>query len=128
LAVCLDRQQAELQGVNVLIADTVLLCLVALTVICLTHVVGLILVIALLTLPAATAAHRVRRLAGMMIVSTVLCVVLTTAPRIAVYELEKQYSIRISAESSIVLTAGMVYLISVFFRRIRLRPRSVAAP
>ena len=56
LAICLDRQQAELQGINVLAANIVLLCLVALTVICLTQVVGLILVIALLSLPAATAA------------------------------------------------------------------------
>jgi zinc transport system permease protein len=121
LAVCLDRQQAELQGVNVLVTDMVLLCLVALTVICLTQVVGLILVIALLTLPAATAAHHSGRLAGMMVVSTMLCLALTTLPRIAVY------GTRISAESSIVLAAGGVYLASVLVRKIRMRSRSLAA-
>jgi zinc transport system permease protein len=121
LAVCLDRQQAELQGVNVLATDMVLLCLVALTVICLTQVVGLILVIALLTLPAATAAHHTGRLAGMMVVSIVLCLALTTLPRIAVY------GTRISAESSIVLAAGVVYLVSVIVRSVRLRSRRLAA-
>ena len=62
-----------------------LLCLVALTVICLTQVVGLILVIALLSLPAATAAHHVTRMMPLAILSTLLCAALTTLPRIAVY-------------------------------------------
>lgn len=112
LAVCLDRQQAELQGVNVLAADIVLLCLVALTVISLTQVVGLILVIALLSLPAATAAHHVTRLGGMIAVATCLCAAVTTLPRIAVY------GTAISAESAIVLAAAGVYLASTVLRRL----------
>ncbi len=110
LAICLDEQQAELQGVNVLAMNIVLLCLVALTVICLTQVVGLILVIALLSLPAATAAHHVTRMGPLLVVTTVLCALLTTVPRIAVY------GTRITPESAIVLTAGAVYLISVGLR------------
>ena len=113
LAICLDQEQAELQGVNVLAANIVLLCLVALTVISLTQMVGLILVIALLSLPAATAAHHVRRMGPMMLVATLLCALLTTLPRIAVY------GTRISAESAIVLAAGGVYLASVVYRRVR---------
>jgi zinc transport system permease protein len=113
LAICLDQEQAELQGINVLRTNIVLLCLVALTVICLTQVVGLILVIALLSLPAATAAHHVGRLAGMIVASTALCALLTTVPRIAVY------GTPISAESAIVLAAGAVYLLSVLVRRFR---------
>ena len=118
LAVCLDPQQARLQGVNVLATNIMLLCLVALTAICLTQVVGLILVIALLTLPAATAAHHQGRLFGMIVVSTVLCMALTTLPRIAVY------GTPISPGESIVLAAGVVYLASVMIRRFRTRPRS----
>ncbi len=121
LAVCLDPQQACLQGVSVLATNMILLCLVALTAICLTQVVGLILVIALLTLPAATAAHHLGRLSGMVVVSILLCIVLTTAPRIAVY------GTPISPGESIVLAAGCVYLMSVLFRRIRNRTRSAAA-
>ena len=112
LAICLDQQQAELQGINVLAVNILLLGLVALTVICLTQVVGLILVIALLSLPAATAAHHVGRMAQMMVVSTVLCGLLTTLPRIAVY------GSPITAESAIVLASGLVYLLSVLARRL----------
>jgi len=111
LAVCLDQQQAELQGISILGTNLVLLCLVALTVICLTQIVGLILVIALLSLPAATAAHHVDRMVSMMWISTVLCALITTVPRIAVY------GTPISAESAIVLAAGGIYLLSVLIRR-----------
>jgi zinc transport system permease protein len=113
LAICLDQQQAELQGINVLATNIVLLCLVALTVICLTQVVGLILVIALLSLPAATAAHHVGRMAQMMVVSTLLCGLLTTVPRIAVY------GTSVTPESAIVLASALVYLLSVLARRLR---------
>ncbi len=110
LAICLDQQQAELQGINVLAMNLVLLCLVALTVICLTQVVGLILVIALLSLPAATAGHYVKRLASMIVVATLLCALITTLPRIAVY------GTRVSPEAAIVLAAAGLYLFSVAFR------------
>lgn len=113
LAICLDEQQAELQGINVLVTNIVLLCLVALTVISLTQVVGLILVIALISLPAATAAHHAGRLSSMMLVSTLLCAFLTTVPRIAVY------GTAVSPESAIVLGAGAVYLASVLVQRLR---------
>jgi len=113
LAVCLDEQQAELQGVSVLGTNLVLLCLVALTVICLTQVIGLILVIALLSLPAATVGHHVKHLVTMMACSTVLCVLLTTEPRIAVY------GTRLSAEAAIILTAAGVYLVSVLVKLAR---------
>ncbi|MCK4872683.1 MAG: metal ABC transporter permease [Phycisphaerales bacterium] len=113
LAICLDEEQARLQGVNVTATNIVLLSLVALTVICLIQVVGLILVLALLTLPAATAGHHVRRIGPMQWVSVGLCIALTTLPRIAVY------GTRISPESAIVLAAAGVYLLSVAMMRLR---------
>lgn len=113
LAICLDRQQAELQGVNVVAVDILMLSLVALTVICLIQIVGLILVIALLTLPAATSAHHFTRMAPMIVGSTVLAALLTTVSRVAVY------GTRISPESAIVLSAGAVYLLSVLVCRLR---------
>ncbi len=66
LALCLDSEQATLRGISVLATDTVLLVLMALTVICLTQVVGLVLVIALMSLPAATAGRLVSRMASMI--------------------------------------------------------------
>lgn len=113
LAICLDQQQAELQGIDVFTTHVVLLCLVALTVICLTQIVGLILVMALLTLPAATATHHVDRISGTMLVATGLSLAITTLPRIAVY------GTPISPEAAIVLAAGAVYLGSTVWHRRR---------
>ncbi len=110
LAICLDQEQAQLQGVNVLAVNVVLLSLVGLTVICLIQVVGLILVLALLTLPAAMAAHHVSRIVPMMLVSVLLCTLLTTLPRISVY------GTQVSPESAIVLSAAGLYLVSVAVR------------
>lgn len=106
LALCLDPEQMQLQGVRARGTSAVLLVLVALTVIVLTQVVGLILVIALLSLPAATAGLVTRRLPSMILLSIVIAVLLTTIPRIAVY------GTRVSPEPAIVLTAGLVFLLA----------------
>jgi zinc transport system permease protein len=111
VAVSMDEQQAELQGVPVLATNLVLLCSIAMTVIALTQIVGLILVIALLTLPAATAGQHFGRLPAMMLASTGICAALTTLPRIAVY------GTAISPESAIVLAAAFVYRSSTLVRK-----------
>ena len=54
-----------------------LLVLVAVTVVLLIQVVGLILVLALLTLPAAVAGHYVHSLGRMMLIATLLGAVLS---------------------------------------------------
>lgn len=114
LAICLDEEQAALQGISVLGTQMVLLCLVALTVIALAQIVGLILVIALLSLPAATASCFVTRMAPLLVASTLLCAGLATMPRIAVY------GTRIGPESAIVLAAAALYLAAICFRKVRL--------
>lgn len=115
LALCLDEQQASLQGIETLRLNMLLLTLVALTVIALIQIVGLILVLALLTLPAATVGHHLQRLAAIMWGSALLSMFLTTLPRIAVY------GTRISPESAIVLAAGLVYFVSFLIRQHRRR-------
>lgn len=114
LSVCLDEEHARLQGINVLQTNLIILALVALTTVALIQVVGLILVIALLSLPAATAAHFTSRMPMMMGLSVLLCLLLTSLPRMAVY------GTRISPESAIVLFAGGVYLLALAYKRIRL--------
>lgn len=112
LAICYDQEHTRLQGVSTVVTDCLLLSLVALAVVCLIQLVGLILVIALLTLPAATASHYVSRMAPMMWISILLCALVTTLPRIAVY------GTAVSAESAIILTSGCVYLVSMVVRRV----------
>jgi zinc transport system permease protein len=112
LALCLDAEQATLRGISVPVTDTVLLVLMALTVICLTQVVGLILVIALISLPAATAGRLVSRMASMIWVAVGLCALLVTVPRVAVY------GTAVSPEAAIVLAAVAVYLVVAALARI----------
>jgi zinc transport system permease protein len=120
LALCLDSEQATLRGIPVLATDTVLLVLMALTVICLTQVVGLVLVIALMSLPAATAGRLVSRMAPTIWVAVGLSALLVTLPRIAVY------GTAISPEAAIVLAAVVVYLLVAAFARARSRRRARA--
>lgn len=79
LAVCFDSEFATLRRVHVERFYFLLLGLTALTVVLLVSVVGIILVIALLTLPAAMANLFAGRLRSMMVLASVLCAVLTTA-------------------------------------------------
>lgn len=111
VAICLDEEFARLQHVNPLRMNLLLLVLVALTVVMLMQFVGLILAIALLTLPAAAAGHHFGRLGTVMLVSVLICALLTTLPRIAFYDT------RINPESGIVLVAAGVYLISLLLLR-----------
>ena len=113
LAICIDREQARLEGVRTLRVDAALLVLVALTVITLTQIVGLLLVIALLSLPAATAARHSRTVLGGIGLSMVICVAVTMVPRIAAY------GTVIGPEPAIILSAGAVYGLSLALSRWR---------
>jgi zinc transport system permease protein len=72
LSLCFDEKQAMLQGLRVHALYLLLLCLVALSVVLLIQVVGAILVIAMLAIPAAIAGSFTHRLSSMMIIATVL--------------------------------------------------------
>ena len=113
LALCLDAEQAELRGIPVLTTDIVLFLLIAVTVIVLTQIVGLILVIALLSLPAAIGARLTTRLGPSMAATFVVSVLVTTVPRIAVY------GTPVSPEAAIVLATAGLYLLVVLRRRPR---------
>ena len=72
-AVCFDEEFARVRGLNTGFFYTLLLVLIAFTVVLLISVVGMVLVVALLTLPAAAAGPFVRSLRQMMVLSTILC-------------------------------------------------------
>ncbi len=106
LAVCCDEEFARLRGVPVAFFYLLLLCLVAVTVVLLIQVVGLILVIALLTLPAAVAGHWVHSLGGMMAIATLLGCTFTSAG------LALAYGPDLPAGPTMILLAGAVYVVS----------------
>jgi len=76
-AVCFDEEYLQLRGINAGLYFQLLLVLVAVTVVLMIQLVGIILVIALLTLPAATAARMTTRLFPMACVATALCLLST---------------------------------------------------
>ena len=109
LAVSFDEEFARLRGVPVNFFYLLFLCLVALTVVLLVQVVGLVLVIALLTLPAAIAGHYIHTMGRMMIAASLLGMVFTTAGIMLSYYLD------VPAGAVIILIAGGSYLASAVF-------------
>ncbi|OPX68259.1 MAG: high-affinity zinc transporter membrane component [Methanoregulaceae archaeon PtaB.Bin108] len=77
-AVTFDEEYARVMNLPVTWLSILLLVLIAVTVVMLIRVVGIILVIALLTLPAATARKFTTKLQSMMVVSVLLGLVFST--------------------------------------------------
>lgn len=111
LAVSFDEEFARLRGVPVAFFYLLLLVLVAVTVVLLIQVVGLILVLALLTLPAAVAGHYVYSLASMMLLATLL------GSAISLCGLALSYTPDLPVGPTIILLAGAVYVISALSTR-----------
>jgi zinc transport system permease protein len=112
LALCFDEEIAELRGVRVKFYYLLLLCMTALTVVLLVRVVGIVLVIALLTLPAAVAGHFSRQLWQMMLAAAVCSMIFTTTG-IAV-----SFHWALPSGPVIVLIAGAAYLVVALFSRL----------
>ncbi len=106
LAISFDEEFARISGIPVGLYNTIFLCLVALTVVLLVQVVGILLVVALLTLPAAAAGRITTRLPAMMFVSIILCLLSTIGG------LALSYKPNLPAGAIIILVAGFIYLIN----------------
>ncbi|MCA9439162.1 MAG: metal ABC transporter permease [Candidatus Omnitrophica bacterium] len=120
LAICFDEEFARLRGVRVEVYYLLLLCLTALTVVLLTTVVGIILVIALITLPAAIAGIFSRTLFQMMVLGSILCGCFTVGGLAVSYDLD------LPPGATIIVLAGSIYLVTILFqsaaRSLLLRP------
>lgn len=86
-AICFDEEQAYLQGIAVQPLYILLLCLIAFSVVVLIQIVGSILVISMLTMPAALASNLTRKLSSMMQVAILAGILFTFAGMYAAYEL-----------------------------------------
>ena len=120
LAVAFDEEFARLRGVPVAPFYMLLLCMVAVSVVLLIRIVGLILVIALLTLPAAIALQYVHTVGRMMVVATVL------GALFCVLGLAVSYQPDLPAGAMIILVAGVAYLFSTLLASLRQRHRTRA--
>lgn len=121
LAVCYDEEFARLRGVPVEFFYLLLLCLTAVTVVVLAKVVGIVLVIALLTLPVAIAGTFTRTLAQMMVLATLLSAAVTTLG------MALSYGSNLPAGATIVVLAGAGYLVVVVARALLQRRRSIVS-
>jgi zinc transport system permease protein len=110
LTISFQPELAKLRGVNVFFFHSLMMVMISLTVVLLTQVVGLIMVIALLTLPAATALKIVTRLPSAMILASLLCMFFSLIGIAVSYEPE------LPAGATIIEIAGAVYLITCLFQ------------
>jgi zinc transport system permease protein len=111
LAICFDETQALLQKVPVHTLYLLLLCLVATAVVLLIQVVGAILVITMLAIPAAIAGTFTHTLVRMMLIATLLGALFTFLGIYLSYELNWPPGATIS------LVAAVSYCLSLFRKR-----------
>jgi len=104
LLVCFDEEFARIRGVRVELYYLLLLGLTALTVVLLATVVGVLMVIALLTLPVAVANVFVKTMGRIMALSVVLSALFTTGG------LAISYGPDLPAGATIIIIAGIVYI------------------
>jgi len=121
LAVCFDEEFARLRGLPVDVYYLGILALTACAVVLLMTVVGLVLVIALLTLPVAIASRFSRSLWQVMVGAAVLSTVFTASG------LALSYGPSLPAGATTILVAGAVYLLVLIASRFLRRPTPPSA-
>jgi len=112
LAVCFDEEFAKIKGINVSFYYLLLLSLIALTVVLLVTIVGIVMVIALLTLPVAISGLFTKKLWHMMLVATILTIVLNSAGLFISYKYD------LPAGATIIVLTGTAYLTAIFATRL----------
>jgi zinc transport system permease protein len=114
VAISFDETFATVENVPVDALYIGLLCLIALTVVVMMRVVGLIMVIAMLTIPAAMAARFVTNMKQVMVGAIVLGMLFTVAG------LWLAYAWNLTSGASIILVSGVAYLASLAVPSVRL--------
>ena len=112
-SVCFDSEFMSLRGINASFFYILLLILTALTVVLLVRIVGIVLVIALLTIPPAIASFYSKRLWQMMLYSILFCIFFTWTG------LGVSYSFSLSSGPTIIVLSGAVYLFLLIFHKLQ---------
>jgi zinc transport system permease protein len=115
LAISFDETFATVENVPVDVIYIVLLCMIALTVVMMMRVVGLIMVIAMLTMPPAIASRLVKDMKQMMVVSVILGMLFT------IVGLWLSYVWNLTSGASIILVSGTAYLLSLCLKPLVVR-------
>ncbi|MBM3162874.1 MAG: metal ABC transporter permease [Chlorobi bacterium] len=105
LALSFDEEYAEVSGVRTTLFYLLLLCLIALTVVILVRVVGIVLVIALLTIPASIARVFSRSLGAMMLIASGISALFSLAGLWLSWQLD------LASGATIIILAGLAFLL-----------------
>lgn len=106
LAISFDEEYAAVSGLQTTALYLVMLCLIALTVVVMVRVVGIVMVIALLTIPAAIARMLSRSLPGMMVRAVVLSALFS------ILGLWLSFLLDIASGATIILVAGFSFFLA----------------
>lgn len=117
VAVCFDEEFARLRGVSAQGYYLLLLAITAISMVLLVRVAGIILSLALLVLPAATASRFSRRLWVIILISITLALIYNTGGLVVSFNLD------VPTGPFIVLIASAVYGVSLVASRILKRRR-----
>lgn len=109
-ATIFDEDFARIRGLNVNFIQVLLIVLISITVLLLITIVGIVMVIAMLTIPPAIAGLFNKRLKGMIIISIALCAFFMTAGLVI------SYYLKLPTGSLTVVLAGIGYMISLAIR------------
>lgn len=113
VALSYDEEFAQISGVPVRVLYYLILILIAFCVVVLIRVVGLILVIALFTIPASIAELFTRKLGRIMIIASILGMVFTISG------LFLSFYFNLTSGATIILVAGLSYFLALVVKAIR---------
>jgi len=111
LALSFDPIYSEAVGLPVQRLRLLLLCMVAFTIVVLIKIVGIILLIALLTIPGAISRQHMKGLPGIMAGAVLLGIIFVTIG------LAVSYLLNVPSGATIILTAAFAFFISTFLSR-----------
>jgi zinc transport system permease protein len=115
LAISFDQDFGTALGLPTQRLYLILLCLIALTVVLLIRVVGIILIIALLTIPSATARQHTHDLKKMMLLSIAFGIIAVLGGLWLSYELD------LASGATIILLSAAIFAASTVYTRLRHR-------
>ena len=111
LAVSFDEEFARVRGINTFIYNMLLTVLIALTVVLMVSTVGIVMVIAFMTIPPAAASLFTKRLWKMMVLASVFCAFTSLSG------LFVSYSMNIPSGATTIISAGIVYFTAAVIKR-----------
>lgn len=118
LAISFDEEFATVRNLPVTVLSVLLLIMTGLTVVVAMRVVGLIMVIALLTIPSAIASMFFKEMRVIMLVAVGLGVVFISAGLVI------SFLSNLPAAAVIILLAGLVYFLAFVIKRILLKTKT----